>query len=130
MKIVAKFLIPLLFVASFGTGEVQDCTILKNNSFVYKLAKQDVLVQFEEEKHVEYHQDKKYYIKSNIKWISDCEYYLIIQDVTLPDFPFRLGSKLHIKITKVKGDRVYYKSSMGGRTWEGKMTKIKPKKEE
>lgn len=129
MKFVAKFLIPLLFVASFGAGEVQNCAILKNNSFVYKLAKKDVLVQFGEENHVEYHQDKKYYIKSNIEWISDCEYNLIIQDVTLPDFPFRLGSKLHIKITKVKGDRVYYKSTMGGRTWEGKMTKIEPKEE-
>lgn len=92
---------------------------------MYKLAKQDVFVNFKEDKHEEYHQDKKYYIKSSIEWVTECEYYLTIEDVTLPDFPFRLGSKLHIKITKVRGDRVYYKSSMGGRTWEGKMTKIK-----
>ncbi|MEQ6122688.1 hypothetical protein AAON49_00640 [Pseudotenacibaculum sp. MALMAid0570] len=129
MKFFVKFLIPLLFIFSVGNPTDQDCAILKNNSFVYKLAKQDVLVQFGEDKHVEYHQNKKYYIKSNIEWVSDCEYYLIIQDVTLPDFPFKLGSRLHIKITKVKGNRVYYKSSMGGRTWEGKMTKTTPKKE-
>ena len=128
MHFIGKFLIPLIFVFFIGGKSDQDCTILKNNSFVYKLAKQDVLVEFGEENHVEYHQKKKYYIKSKVEWVSDCEYYLIIQDVTLPNFPFKLGSRLNIKITKVKGNRVYYKSSMGGRTWEGKMTKRKPKK--
>ncbi len=122
-----KLFIPFLFF-TFGTTNVEpDCSVLKNNSYTYKLGKEEVLVNFGENKHEEYHQDKKYYIKSNIEWISDCEYYLIIQDVTLPDFPFKLGSKLHITITKVRGNRVYYKSSMGGRTWEGKMTKVKKK---
>lgn len=120
-----KLFIPLLFFTFTLMNVEQDCSVLKNNSFTYKLSKEDVLVEFKENKHVEYHQDKKYYIKSNVEWVSDCEYYLVIQDVTLPDFPFKLGSKLHIKVTKVKGNRVYYKSSMGGRTWEGKMTKEK-----
>lgn len=125
MNFIGKFILPIAFLTLFGTTDVeQDCTILKNNSFTYKLAKQDVLVEFGEAKHVELHQKGKYYIKSNVEWISDCEYYLVIQDVTLPDFPFQLGSKLHIKITKVRGDRVYYKSTMGKRTWEGKMTKV------
>lgn len=120
-----KLFIPLLFFTFTIMNVEQDCSVLKNNSFTYKLSKDDVLVEFKENKHVEYHQDKKYYIKSNVEWVSDCEYYLVIQDVTLPDFPFKLGSKLHIKVTKVKGKRIYYKSSMGGRTWEGKMTKTK-----
>ena len=128
MKSIYSFLIVLLTFFSLPST-AQECEILKEGSFTYKLAKKDVLVQFETNKHVEYHQDKKYYIKSNIEWVSDCEYYLVIQDVTLPNFPFKIGSRLHIKITKVKGNRVYYKSSMAGRTWEGKMTKIKPKKE-
>ena len=123
MRFIGKFLIPLIFVFFIGGKMEQDCTVLKNNSFVYKLAKQDVLVEFGENSHAEYHQEGKYYIKSKVEWISDCEYNLIIEDVTLPNFPFKLGSRLHIKITKIKGNRVYYKSSMGGRTWEGKMTK-------
>ena len=122
MKFIYSFLTIFFFCFSFQ-GTAQKCEILKESSFTYKLAKKEVLVEFKENKHVEYHQDKKYYIKSNVEWISDCEYYLVIQDVTLPNFPFRKGSKLHIKITKVRGKRVYYKSSMGGRTWEGKMTK-------
>jgi hypothetical protein len=128
MNFFGKFIIPIMFLAFSGTTNVAlDCTILKNNSFMYKLAKKDVMVEFGETKHVELHQDGKYYIKSDVEWISDCEYYLTIQDVTLPDFPFKLGSKLHIKITKVRGDRVYYKSTMGDRTWEGKMTKVDKK---
>lgn len=122
MKFIYSFLTIFFFCFSFQ-GVAQKCEILKNASFTYKLAKKEVLVEFKENKHVEYHQDKKYYIKSNIEWVSDCEYYLVIEDATLPNFPFRKGSKLHIKITKVRGKRVYYKSSMAGRTWEGKMTK-------
>ncbi|MFY0628751.1 MAG: hypothetical protein JXR05_00140 [Flavobacteriaceae bacterium] len=115
----------VLFFSFSLPSTAQQCEILKNGSFIYKLAKKDVLVEFKENKHVEYHQDKKYYIKSDIEWVSDCEYYLIIHDATLPNFPFKKGSRLHIKITKVKGNKVYYKSSMAGRTWEGKMTKAK-----
>lgn len=129
MNLLGKIITPIIFLSFLGTpGLVQDCTILKNNSFTYKLAKKDVLVEFGESKHVELHQKGKYYIKSNVEWISDCEYYLIIEDVTLPDFPFPLGSKLHIKITKVRGDRVYYKSTMGDRSWEGRMVKIAKEK--
>ena len=128
MKIIGQIILPVLLFFLMGTTvPAQDCSLLKNNSFVYKLAGNDVLVEFGVESHVEYHQKKKYYIKSKVKWLSDCEYDLIIQDVTLPNFPFKLGSKLHIKITKVRGDRVYYKSTMGNRTWEGKMTKIDKK---
>ncbi|MBL4604990.1 MAG: hypothetical protein JKY02_04825 [Flavobacteriaceae bacterium] len=124
MKSIYPFLIVLFFSFSLPST-AQQCEILKNGSFTYKLAKKKVLVYFKENKHVEYHQDKKYYIKSSIEWVSDCEYYLVIEGVTLPNFPFKIGSRLHIKITKVKGNRVYYKSSMAGRTWEGKMTKAK-----
>ena len=88
----------------------------------------EVLVEFKGNKHIELHQKGKYYIKSNIEWISDCEYYLIIEDVNLPDFPFQIGSKLHTKILKVRGDRVYYKSTLGDRSWEGKMVKTEKRK--
>jgi hypothetical protein len=129
MKRIGKIIISVvLFVFTTATAFAQDCTILKNNSFVYKLGGKDVHVDFGVDQHVEHHKKGKYYIKSKVEWLSDCEYNLIIQDVTLPNFPFKLGSKLHIKITKVRGDRVYYKSTMGDRTWEGKMTKTDKKK--
>jgi hypothetical protein len=69
--------------------------------------------------------NKEHSIKSDIQWVSDCEYNLTIKETTLPRFPFKIGSKLHIVITKVKGNKVYYTSMLGGKTWEGKLTKRK-----
>ena len=57
--------------------------------------------------------------------MTNCEYYLTIKESNLPNFPFKMGTKMHILVNKVKGKRVYYTSTLGGRSWEGKMTKIK-----
>lgn len=119
-----KFLTLLVFLFFFRGVLAQDCSILKNSSFTYRVAKNNVLVEFKDNEYIEYHLDKKYYIKSKIEWESDCEYNLVIKEVTLPNFPFKEGTKLHIIITQVKGNRVYYTSSMQGRTWDGKMKKI------
>ena len=124
MKKLYKFfaLFCVLALMSFSTEE---CSILKNNSFTYRNAQKDVLVVFKENEHIEYHNNKAYFIKSDIDWISECEYYLVIKETTLPNFPFKMGTKLHIKVNRVKGKKVYYTSSLGGRTWEGRLTKIK-----
>ncbi|TVZ56503.1 hypothetical protein OD91_1789 [Lutibacter sp. Hel_I_33_5] len=123
MKVVVRlFLFLCLFFALSSFSIKQDCTVLKNNSFTYKLGKDKVLVVFNEDKHTEYHEEGKYIIQSDIKWISECEYYLIINEATLPNFPFKLGSKLHVKITGKRGKKIYYKSTLGGNTWEGRMT--------
>jgi len=127
MKFSSLFLTSFLFLFFLKISSAQDCTILKNNSFTYRAAKNNVLVEFKEKDYIEYHLDKKYYIKSKIEWVSDCEYYLIIEETTLPDFPFEKGAKLHIVVTQVKGNRVHYKSSMEGRSWEGKMKKVRKK---
>jgi hypothetical protein len=120
-----NFLVVAFFLMVSSVVDAQECTILKNNSFTYKLAKKEVLVEFTDNQYIEYHLGKKHYIKSTIKWISDCEYYLEIQENTLPNLPFKKGSKLHTIITKVKKNKVYYISSIGGRTWKGKMIKKK-----
>ena len=103
----------------------KDCSILKNNSFTYRNAGKEVMVIFKDNEHIEYHNKKAYYIKSDITWVSNCEYYLEIKETTLPNFPFKMGTKLHINVTKVRGKKVYYTSSLAGKTWEGRLTKIK-----
>lgn len=114
------------FLMSFSA---QDCTTLKNNNFVYKNGGKEILVVFGEDDYVEYHNKKKHYIKSDIEWVSDCEYNLIIKEATLPDFPFKNGTVMNIKIDRVKGKKVYYTATLGGRSWEWKMTKVKKEKE-
>ena len=111
----------LLFSFTFA----QDCSILKNHSFTYRLGGENVYVDFFETEQIEYYQKRKYFIKSDIKWVSDCEYYLIVKEITLPNYPFKIGTKLHVVITKIKRDKIYYKSTFDNRTWEGKFKKLK-----
>lgn len=68
MRFLGKLIFSLLVFSFLGFTTPQDCAVLKNNSFVYKLGGKDVLVEFGEEKHAEYHQKGKYYIKSNVEW--------------------------------------------------------------
>lgn len=102
-----------------------NCTILKNNNFKYRYNKQDVLISFKENTYIEYHNNKEHYIKSDIEWLSDCEYNLIIRESNLPDFPFKTGTKLNMKVDRISGKKVYYTATLGGRSWEGRMTKIR-----
>ena len=124
MKKIYKLLMlfSLTLLMSFSS---KNCGILKDNTFTYRNSKKTVIVVFKENKHVEYHNDQEHFIKSDIEWVNDCEYYLIIRESTLPNFPFKMGTKMHIIVNKVRGKKVYYTSSLGGRSWEGRLTKAK-----
>jgi hypothetical protein len=123
MKKVYKFLILLstVLLMSFVSN---DCTILKNNTFSYRILKKNVFVVFKENKHIEYHNSKEFFIKSDIEWIDDCEYYLTIKEFNLPNFPFKLGTKMHVIVNKVRGNKVFYTTSLGDKTWNGQLTKV------
>tara|TARA_R110002049_G_scaffold80402_2_gene204453 strand:+ start:7396 stop:7776 length:381 start_codon:yes stop_codon:yes gene_type:complete len=121
------FLVIFLATSVLCSYTVAECSVLMNNSFEYRVGDKDVLVVFGEEEYIEYHENKKYYIKSDIEWLTDCEYNLIIQESTLPNFPFKSGTKMNIKVDRVRGKRIYYTATLGGRSWEWKMTKINKK---
>ena len=97
--------------------------LIENETFTYKSHGEEVLVVFSETEHIEYYNNKRHYIKSKISWLSTNECLMTIVDSDLPNFPFRNGTKLSMVITKVKGKNVHYKSTLGGRTWSGKMKK-------
>jgi len=123
MRIIYKLLIlfSITLLMSFSSSE--ECGVLRDNTFTYRNSKKEVIVVFKDNKHIEYHNKKEYFIKSDIEWVNDCEYYLIIKETTLPNFPFKMGTKMHIVVNKVRGKKVYYTSSLGGRSWEGRLTK-------
>jgi hypothetical protein len=98
--------------------------ILEETEYSYKYNNDLVSVEFKDGEHVEYFNNKEHYIKSNLEWIASDECIMTIKESNLPDFPFRRGTKLHMKILKVKNGKVFYESTLGGRTWSGKM-KIK-----
>mgnify|MGYP001307082445 CR=1 FL=1 len=113
----------LIVLISFSS--CNNCGVLKNNTFTYRYSNKDVIVIFNENRHIEYHNNQEFYIKSDIEWINNCEYYLTINEYTLPNFPFKIGDKMHVVINKVRGKKIYYTSSLGGSSWEGRLTKIK-----
>lgn len=98
--------------------------LLEETVYTYKYHGKSVKVIFTKDEHIEYFENKKYFIKSSIKWTSEDECFMTIKESNLPNFPFRQGTKLQMKITKIKRGYIFYESTLGGRTWEGKMKKI------
>jgi len=98
-----------------------ESSVLKNNTYTYEYKGKDVIVIFNNDEHIEYYNNKKYYIKSKLTWTNKYECEMTIIEATLPDVPFKAGTKLNMKVTKTQGNHVFYESTLGGRTWEGKM---------
>tara|TARA_R110002049_G_scaffold4842_10_gene34240 strand:- start:3794 stop:4273 length:480 start_codon:yes stop_codon:yes gene_type:complete len=101
--------------------EYKSVPTLYNQNFTYKYKGEEVLVSFKENEHVEYYSNKEHYIKSTVIWLNKNECLITLTESTLPNFPFKPGNSLKMKITEIKGKYVYYESTLGGRTWEGKM---------
>ncbi|ARV07774.1 hypothetical protein BTO04_14200 [Polaribacter sp. SA4-10] len=99
--------------------------LVENKTYTYKSHGDDVLVIFNNENHTEYYNNKEHYIKSKISWVSIDECYMTIKESNLPNFPFNEGTRLHMKITKVKRGYIFYESTLGGKTWTGKMKEYK-----
>lgn len=119
-----KFILSLILAAFVCSIPASDCSVLKNGRFVYKSGKKIVNVEFKENQHTEYHNGGKHTIKSTIEWISGCEYYLQVNETNYPNFPFKIGAKLHVKIIKIDGNKIHYKSTIDGKSWEGKLIKV------
>jgi hypothetical protein len=118
----------LLFGLSFLFTSFIDppCSIMKKGKFKY-LDADDKTAFFEIDgnKEVEYYQNKKYYVKSDLKWTSDCTYELTMTAATKPNLAFKPGDKLKVEIVKVSNDTVTYKGITDKRVWLGKLKVIK-----
>ena len=99
--------------------------LVSNQTFTYMYDGGKVEVEYKGDTHYEYHNNRQHFIKSKLFWVSEDLVYVTIEDFTIPNFPFERGTKMKIEITKVEKDYVYYKSTLGGRTWLGKMKESK-----
>ena len=103
--------------------------LISNKTFTYIYDGGEVEVVYDGDQHYEYHNNKQYCIKSKLFWVAKDLVYVTIEDFTIPNFPFKRGTKMKIEITKVeKNGNVSYKSTLGGRTWLGKMKESNLKK--
>ena len=120
----------LLFVIAslFTTAQAQnndDCSIVKNGKFKY-LDIEDTTAYFtiENNKHQEFHKSNAYYIKSDLKWVGDCQYTMKMKECTIPDFPYKAGDVMKVTINKIEGNIIYYTSEVKGVSWNGRLLKI------
>jgi hypothetical protein len=95
--------------------------LINNTTYTYKYKGGEVVVVFEGNEHYEFYNNRKHFIKSDLVWTSKKECFMIIKDYNLPNFPFKIGTKMKMKITKKKDGYVNYTTTLGGRTWKGKM---------
>ncbi|WP_299051062.1 hypothetical protein [uncultured Polaribacter sp.] len=95
--------------------------LIKDKTYTYNYNGGEVFVVFKGKKHIEYHNNRQNFIKSKLFWVEKDLVYVTIEDYNIPNFPFERGTKMKIEFTKVKNGYVEYKSTLGGRTWLGKM---------
>lgn len=117
----------LLTLSSFTNVEFEsnDCSILHNGTFKYGNSGDEIKVVIKGKNHTEYHNNEKYIIKSKLDWVNDCEYNMTMKKITIPNFPYGIGDVMNVKINKVVGNEIYYTSTVKGKSWEGKLIKIK-----
>jgi hypothetical protein len=97
-----------------------DCSVLKHAKLKYvNYSDTSTYILINGDQHIEYYANEKYYIKSKIKWVSDCEYIMTMTDITLPDFPYHPGDYMDVKIEKIEGDLVTYSSVVDNNTAGG-----------
>lgn len=85
-----------------------DCKILKDIKMKYVgITDKTAYVVIKDKKHVEHLRSEKYFIKSDLDWISECEYNAKMTEITLPDFPFKAGEVMNVKFEKIENGFVF-----------------------
>jgi hypothetical protein len=103
-----------------------NCAIMKDGVFKYlDIPDTTAFFVIRGTIHTEFHGFAKYQIKSDLKWLSDCRYELVMGSNNVPEFPFQPGDKMIVTITKIADDIIYFSSVVGKEKWEGRLQKIK-----
>ena len=127
LKLTTLLILTIGLFGSWTQKPVDNCQILRRGTFRYGDNSQDIIIKINGTKHIEYHQNGKYVIESAIKWVSDCEYNMTMNKITIPDFPYGPGDVMNVKIERVTDREIFYTSTVKGTSWKGKMIKIKDK---
>ena len=123
--VVAAVMTALVSIGLFSFTD-PPCSILKKGKFKYLDVKdKTAYLEIKDNKLVEYYQSGKYFVKSDIKWLSACVYEATMTQKTLPDNPYKAGDKLKVEVQKIKNDTIFYKGTIKGSVWQGKMLVMK-----
>ena len=98
---------------------------MKNGNFVYHSKKVDIKVSIDRENQTEYYVNGKYYVKSNLTWINECEYEMTPILINYPSFKYKIGDTINVKINKIKDNYIFYTTSIKNKSWKGIFRKVK-----
>ena len=99
-----------LFFANCFSQENIDCKFLKHSKLKYTDIQDPTnKIVIDNNSHIEYFENGKYFIKSKLDWVSECEFNATMIEITLPNFPFKPGEVMNVKIVKIENGKVYCK---------------------
>lgn len=123
-----NFLIIFLFfitLTSF-TAKDQGCRLLHDGgTFMYGNSNAKIKVVISGNQYVEYHDNVRSVIVSQIDWLSDCEFNQTITRVTVPNSPYKVADVINVRIDRVEGFQHYYTASVNGQSTEGVLVRVK-----
>ena len=122
MKPLFFTLCAILFsISSFSQVKKNDCTFLRQSVLQYEGTDDSTsYVMINGNKHIEYSNNNQHYIKSDIEWITPCEWKMTMTEIKYPSFPFRPGDSMHVKINRIENGIIYYTSTVKEKSWEGR----------
>lgn len=102
--------------------EKPNCEIIKHSKLKYiGIADTTAFIVINNKDHIEYEQNKKYFIKSQLEWVNDCEYNATITEITSPNFPFAPGEVMNVKFDNIENDIISYTATVRGKSFKAKM---------
>lgn len=108
------------------SNEKIDCKILKNIKLKYTdNPDKTAYLTISGNKHVEYLEGGKYFIKSDLEWLNDCEYNAKMTEITLPNFPFKAGEIMNVKFENIEGNFMTGRAMVRGSSFPIKFEIIK-----
>ncbi|PCH86773.1 MAG: hypothetical protein COB88_06820 [Flavobacteriales bacterium] len=111
---------------SFKIIDSTTCRIVRNGKFESLNTKETMItIMKENEQTVEY-PDKKFYSKSKVTWVNDCEYILTFEKSTNPDIDkfYKKGDETRIKLLEIDGNIITFWMNSKGLEYIGQMKKI------
>lgn len=75
----------------------------------------------------EYYNYKKYWIRSSIRWTSECEYELTVLSINYPGLLCKRGDKMTVKVLNADGNYISYEAMVDGKKERGRYLKMDTK---
>lgn len=129
LNITKVALVTLISIGLMGfddkPAETSPCSILKSGWFkMPDAADTTSYVVITTSTQTEYYNYKRYWVRSSIQWISDCECELTVLTVNYPGLICKRGDKMSVRVLNTEGNIVNFEVLMDGRKERGRYLKM------